>query len=267
MRIGLSMACLLVSLSVARAEEVRLVAFNIERGYLPDAELLQIGEIIDQIGPADVWGFEEVSEGDLEVLLARLGDNYEGLFGTRGSDFLALAYDASRFELLDSGEIFLTQISSGERKPLWAQLRSRETGAEFYVVVNHLIRGHDDDPRRSDEARDLNAWAMNHSPAIAIGDFNLDFDVNYTDADRVTVGRQHSAAFDMLVSDDVWVWVRPDVLQPTQCDPQFDSVLDFAFVAGAARNWPRESRIIDTGCDDDALHPDHLPIDLVITVD
>lgn len=254
--------------SAAYGEEVRLVSLNIERGYRSDAELRQIGEIIQEIGPASVWAFQEVTEGDIDALLSFLGDDYAGLEGTRGSDYLAIAYDNGAFELLDSSEIFLTEITGGQRKPLWVELRSRDTGAMFYVVNNHFLRGDGDgdDPRRAGEARDLNAWVDPDVPAIAIGDFNRDFDTNYSEADIANGDNQRSVAFDALVSDDIWVWVRPDAIMPTQCNPRYDSVLDFALVAGLARNWPRESRIIDIGCNDDALYPDHLPVELVIDI-
>jgi hypothetical protein len=61
-------------------------------------------------------------------------------------------------------------------------------------MPNHFIRGTGDDPRQLGEARDLNAWAKTHSPAIALGDFNSDFDVNYTADDEAAGTTQQSQA-------------------------------------------------------------------------
>ena len=248
------------------AESFRMIAFNIERGYKSDAELATVLAIMAEIGPADIWALSEVSGNDKDTIIQSLGPAYSAVRGTRGSDYLLIAYNRDRFSLVDDGEVFLTELSGGQRKPLWVKLRSEASGAEFYVLANHFIRGSGDDPRRLGEAEDLNRWAMNNSPAIALGDFNLDFDVNYTDAERSRGQRQQSRAYAALLNDDVWVWVRPDTIQPTQCDARYDSVLDFAFVAGDAKNWPRESKIIDIGCNDTAERPDHLPVELVITV-
>jgi endonuclease/exonuclease/phosphatase family metal-dependent hydrolase len=253
------------------AETVRMIAFNIERGGFSDAELPTIVDLMDSVGPADVWAFSEASSKDADYLLKHLGPAYyDRVQGTVGSDYLLILYRKSRFTRLVWDEIPLPDIAGRPRKPLWLRLKSRRTGAEFFLIANHLLRGQrdgSDDPRRLQEAQKLNEWAKNRSvAAIALGDFNLDFDVNYTTDEEAARRAQQSKALAAMTQNDVWVWVRPDTLIPTQCDPNHDSVLDFAFVAGAAKNWPRESTILEIGCRDDKKRPDHLPVDLVITI-
>ena len=72
-----------------------------------------------------------------------------------------------------------------------------------------------------------------------------------------------------MTNFDVFVWVRPDLLLPTQCHDKFKSVLDFAFVAGAAKQWERVSEILEpqsTYCPDTGAKADHRPILLVIDI-
>ena len=266
MRFILLVLALCLGSPAAWAEDIWLVALNIERGWKPDAKLANVLSIINGIGPADIWAFSEVSKNDKDTLVPALGANFGAIQGTVGSDYLLLAYNKEKLEPVGQGEIELAGSTPGQRKPLWARLKVKTNGTEFSVVVNHFIRGKGDDQRRLGEAKDLHAWAQKNSPAIALGDFNLDFDVNYTRIDREKGRKQRSRAMAALIKDDVWAWVRPDRLMPTQCNPKYDSVLDFAFVAGAAKNWQRESRIVDIGCNDNASRPDHLPVELVISV-
>ena len=61
---------------------------------------------------------------------------------------------------------------------------------------------------------------------------------------------QGNAAFDEFLSDGVWQWVRPKPLVDTQwsdrdgVDAYPESCLDIVFVAGAAKEWECQSRVI-----------------------
>ena len=90
-----------------------------------------------------------------------------------------------------------------------------------------------------------------------MGDFNLDFDVP-----TATFDSQAAAS---LTADGVWVWVVPDKLLRTHCGG-FNSILDFEFVAGAARAWPASSVVVPTLCGDDEQQPDHRPLELLIDI-
>ncbi len=69
---------------------------------------------------------------------------------------------------------------------------------------------------------------------MAVGDYNFDWQVNGGDTD-------HDAGFDALTEDNIFVWIRPATLIRTQCSAH-DSVLDFVFVAGPAREWGPRAR-------------------------
>ena len=120
-------------------------------------------------------------------------------------------------------------------------------------MVNHLYRSNTEG--RHEQARLLNARAPQQTlPVIAVGDYNFDWDVSNGD----TV---HDRGYDLLIVDGVLTWVRPPQLIRTQCS--FNSVLDFVFVAGAARQWSASSEILATEesyCPSDQHRSDHRPV-------
>jgi len=128
-------------------------------------------------------------------------------------------------------------------------------------MVNHLYRS--DDEARHTQAQLLNEWAAEQTlPAISVGDFNFDWNI-YTD--------EHDKGYDFLTAGGRFVWVRPVPLATTQCSGwpcTFESVLDFVFVAGPARQWPAVSDIIvvDGDFPDDETTSDHRPVMAVITL-
>ena len=73
-----------------------------------------------------------------------------------------------------------------------------------------------------------------------MGDYNFDWEVGNGDAG---VDRLRDDGFDLMTADGVFSWVRPGRLFETQ-DSNFDSVLDFVFVAGNTWTWQAESSII-----------------------
>ena len=81
-------------------------------------------------------------------------------------------------------------------------------------------------------------------------------------------------AFDEFLTGDVWKWVKPAKLVDTNwSDPDNDgkdnypdSCLDFAFVAGTARDWKAQSRVVVRPGDfpDDERTADHRPVELIV---
>ena len=168
---------------------------------------------------------------------------------------------------MSSEELTDIQPSSGQRAPLVAHFRGKQTGREFRFMVNHLARG--DREARKKQAKKLNAWGRDQTlPAIVVGDFNCDFHVEDGDAgDR-------DPAFDLLTDDNVLLWVRPLTLLRTE--DSHNNVLDFIFVAKsqAMTGWTGVSRILnregdsvatEAGFDDDDETTDHRPVDAIFT--
>jgi endonuclease/exonuclease/phosphatase (EEP) superfamily protein YafD len=87
-----------------------------------------------------------------------------------------------------------------------------------------------------------------------VGDYNFAWDVQQSET-------AHDVGYNLLTADGVFVLVRPPHLIKTEC--AFDSVLDFVFVAGAARRWRASSQILaaqNSYCPDDNTRSDHRPV-------
>ncbi|HXF63382.1 MAG TPA: SH3 domain-containing protein [Caldilineaceae bacterium] len=238
-----------------------LVSWNVESG---GALQNVVAERMAAFDGVDIWGLSEVNAIDAEAFEFGAeegeGADFDSLLGTTGgSDRLLLIWDAERFERLDGGE--MREIGESGRAPLWAMLRERATQQTFIVMVNHLHRSNEGIRHR--QAQALAAWAGSQTlPVIALGDYN--FDWNLPD------GVSHDEGFDYMTAAGVWEWVRPAELVTTQCSGwpcRYNSILDFVFVAGPAREWNAYSEIVVVEGDfpDDFTTPDHRPVLAVLS--
>lgn len=257
-------------------ETVTLIALNVDQGHWSDTEFETVIDVIDEIRPANIWIFTEFNANwrfdaqHLAALESGLGEDYQILTAEHSGHRVAIAYDAAAFEYIDHGEIHMTNILRWQTRPLWVQLRENVSETVFYVLAVQLVEPNREDALRIDEARDLHAWALNHEPAIAVGSFNLSFDTDFTDMEQTRGLAQRSAAFDALVANDVWAWIRPSNLTPSEsCEPdtrrrETPYVQEFAFVAGEARNWPRDSVALVPDCENAQSWLDRLPLQVTI---
>ncbi len=191
-----------------------------------------------------------------------------GINEDREDDHLWMAFDNEKFALVNSEE--MTELDGfvfddgHHRVPLYVRLRDRTNGQEVVFVMNHFARG--DKLFRQAQARTLREWARTKSiPIVAIGDYNLDF---------VFATERGNPAFDEMMRDNVWKWVRPEPLVDTNwsdrdgdgVDNYIDSLLDFSFLAGAAKTWQATSRVIvrENDFPDDDKTSDHRPVELIL---
>lgn len=242
----------------AGAQSLDVIAFNVESG---DADPAEIARSLKRLPPAHLWGFSEVEDESWartfdDALSAAAGRTFERVLGTTGGkDRLLIVYDATHLVLVQHDELHDLNIGGNVRAPLVGHFRFRNGGEEFLFVVNHLYRG--SASRRHEQARQLNAWAAAQAlPVITGGDFNFDWDL--PDGDT-----RHDLGFDELTRDGVFEWARPATLVKTQCSEQFNSVLDFIFVAGGAQQWNGRSEILFASadyCPDDERKSDHRPV-------
>jgi endonuclease/exonuclease/phosphatase family metal-dependent hydrolase len=141
-----------------------------------------------------------------------------------------------------------------QRSPLVAEFVDTRSNRRFLFMVNHLARS--DNDLRHDQGQRLNEWVRTQTlPVIACGDYNFDW--------SVTNGEQsHDVGFDRMVADGHWTWVRPATLVRSQCNPNFNSVLDFIFVSAGARPLALTSEILQAAndCGNAAANPDHRPL-------
>ena len=135
------------------------------------------------------------------------------------------------------------------------------------VMNNHLARGREH--VRTMQAKQLVEWARDQNvPIVALGDYNFDY---------VFKTRRGNDGFDAMLRDNIWKWVEPEELidtswfdnpeNPDGRDDYEGSMLDFAFVAGAATEWKSECRVIVRPGDfpDDDKTSDHRPYELKVS--
>ncbi len=248
-------------------DTVSILAWNVESGE-SDPEV--IAQQLAALSGYDVIALSEVSPGDFDRFQQGAGNQFASIdSATGGGDRLQILYDANQFELVRQLELEKYRdhvLNNGtHRSPLVAHLRDRETGVEFQVMVNHLARRNE--YLRNQQAIGLREWARDQTlPTITIGDFNFDYDFPT---------ERGNAAFTEMLRDNVWQWVDPEELIDTNWsdsdgdgrDNYPDSMLDFAFVAGTAKDWKPQCRVIVREGDfpDNETTSDHRPIALDLT--
>jgi hypothetical protein len=89
----------------------------------------------------------------------------------------------------------------------------------------------------------------------ACSDYNFDWSVTNGDQNR-------DVGFDRMTADSHWSWARPATLIRSQCNPNFDSVLDFVFVNTSARPLALTSVILQESndCGNATANRDHRPL-------
>ena len=202
-------------------------------------------------------------QGQWQTILGASGVN-EG----RENDRLMILYDSTRLNLIESQELNRFgdfRLNSGRhRSPLVARFECERSEMQFLLIHNHLARG--DAEFRVEQAAGLREFARADSVAkIAVGDYNFDY---------VFATRKGNEGFVEILRDDVWEWIEPHELIDTNWfDPEPDgvdnypgSMLDFTFVAGAAKDWDVSSRVIvrDGDFPDDDRTSDHRPVEVVV---
>lgn len=228
-----------------------------------------------------IWGLSEVLSSQVlrkfeEGAEDGEGSDFVSVLSTTGDrDRLAVIYDSGRFEQVGPPLELKTEtrLSSGLRASLGVRLKVKNTGQEFIFLVSHLKRGGAQNPIRLKQSQNLNTWVQTQTlPVIAVGDFNYDYDVVLGDAGLPN----RDGGFDALIANDRFRWVKPDFLVKTQSSPEFNSVLDFIFVANEPLKWTGTSRILDregdqpattVGFSDDNQNTDHRPVEAVFTLE
>ncbi len=238
--------------------EITVVGWNVESG---GANMGVLAKQIQDLKGVDVWGFCEVLDESWAKTFRQSASQGTGtkfrdvISNTGGRDRLLILYNTNKFDLLEHSELHYMNPDFKVRSPLVAKLRAKDDGQEFLFLVNHLYRGNEQ--ARWEQARLLNEWAKKQTlPIIAVGDYNFDWEVEGGDT-------KHDKGFDSLTSGDFFHWVRPDKLIKTECASEYNSVLDFIFIGGAAREWKASSQILfpeDSYCADGSTKSDHRPV-------
>ncbi len=259
-----SMAVTLITITV-QAEPLRVICWNIERGFRPDANPYYISWQITEMPQYDLWGLSEVSEEDFDLFEEACefnnDDDYSRIEGSASTDRLLVVYNTERFELLHTLELTLIEDSQGAqpftwrhiRPPLGGKFKDKATDKEFFFFVNHFHRSNA--KNRQKQAHALRLWAeAADAPVIASGDFNFDWDID---------DKKGNPAFRNFILNNTFEWIKPQFITKTQASPRYNSVLDFIFIAKAPDVWSATSSIIvkPGDLDDNETAPDHRPVD------
>lgn len=236
-------------------------AWNLESG---DSDPVYLAEQIRQWATIPVWGFSEIENQSVLIRMCEAlntqnsSSNFVGILGNTGrTDRLGVAFDQAQFSYVTAYELPETNIGNTLRASLVVHLREISSGQEFLFVANHLYRGKSSNETRRDlQAAALRDWAaVQELPVIAVGDFNLDCDVDNL--------KQCNNTYRVLTQNEVFSWVVPENPIKTQCSNRYNSILDFVFVTGSARDWASSSFILnrdDEACIDDDKKSDHRPV-------
>lgn len=254
-----------VSASTENKFAVSFFCWNIEsEGSDPEV----IAKELMEMGAYDVYALTEFLPSAKELFEKTLGEDFELIMSRSGyNDRLAIAFDTRLYELIKSFEIEKINFKNRYRSPLVAHLKDKRTGTEFYVMNNHLARGKEE--VRLIQVKQLVTWARTQLlPIVALGDYNLDY---------VFATEKGNSAFEPMLHDNVWRWVKPVEMidtnwydNPKDPDGEDDypgSLLDFAFVSGPAKAWKATCKVIVRPGDfpDDETTSDHRPFELLIS--
>ena len=217
-----------------------VVGFNVESGGADPA--IVASEVIAAVQGEHAWGLSEVTNEltaltYVDAAADAGGAQFDYVIGTTTwEDLLVLAWDPDRLRMESYEELHAINPHGSGRAPLVGTMTDLDSGTAFLLMVNHLWRT--DDDARHEQAALLNAWAREQTlPIVMVGDYNLDWDVPSGGASR-------DAGYDLLTADGVLEWVRPAVIETTQCSTWYDSVLDFTFVGGEARSWEATAELV-----------------------
>lgn len=264
--------------AVSCADQFKILAWNVESNRPGQAQVSDPGVISEQLSGllsnpatrAQIVALSEVEPKTVPVYKQAVAEGLDtevdfvtsASGGYRDTDSLLLIVDAKRFAIEDVYELhrykgIATNFNVMDEKsadygavrarsPLVAKLRDKASSASgsFWLIVNHLARGEAD--LRIDQAKALKTWAEDHAsePVITAGDFNFDYDF------KTQMG---NPACDAMMEGGVWQWLKPDPLVDSNWaddrdnpghDRYPDSILDFVFVANAAKNWRGEADVV-----------------------
>ena len=260
--------------------DLSVVSFNVESDT--DTKANVVATDIARIPESHLWGLSEVDASDFDSYRKAIGDRYQIIEGTTGhggkeryDDHLAIVYDPEVLAVV--GEAVELSDAGGTRHPLMARFEINGTAHEIIVVLNHLQRGKPGENRtRQRQARWLKDWAASagdgESPhgIVLLGDYNFDVNILTECGNR---------AYRQFMEGDVFRWIEPACLAQGTCPPTgtgchclYSSILDFVFLAGAAKTWTATSEILfKSKADAYCAHErkggsDHFPVRAVITL-
>lgn len=257
---------LLLSLTLQAQTRIAVLGWNVESG---GNNPFYIAHQLSVLHGYDLIGLTEVREefAPLYAQAAAYGEGYGrtdpdfqyALGATGRSDRMMLIWDARRFELID-GPFEIDALNDGRhRSPLYGHFRLNGTEESFLFMVNHLARGSEE--MRQQQAAGLAQWATQQDlPVIAPGDYNFDYSLDT---------HTGNPAMSLFLQNGVFQWVRPAELTVSNAALNYNSILDFLFVAHVPSHWNVSSKTLTQGFrfPDSDESSDHRPIQGIILIE
>ncbi|MFK7767101.1 MAG: endonuclease/exonuclease/phosphatase family protein [Mariniblastus sp.] len=246
----------------------KIFSWNVESNGAEAKTICQQLKQLNMADKYDIVALTEVLPADLSKFRSALGTHYKYIYSKSGNnDKMQLLYNENKFEKVRQIDLNEINISQRYRAPMALHLKDRTSDVEFMVMVNHLARGKA--KIRQQQATMLVEWARDQTlPIFAVGDYNFDF---------VFETEKGNPAFVNFLKDNIWRWVKPTEFidtnwydNPEEPDGKDDypgSMLDFAFVAGPAKEWDSTCNVIVREGDfpDNEKTSDHRPFELLIS--
>jgi len=270
--------------STAHAADIRIATFNTESD--DDTQPGRVAETIGQVTNVDIWVLQEVESTEAIGLYrdAARGMRPEqwryiisesGVNTDRQSDHLGILYRTDIFRQLETVEFHAIRSREDGSKygrtdwrlrgALFLRLQHIPSRQEFYVGTVHLKCCGEGADQRTHQASLLANWIKKQDvPVILLGDTNIPIEPDAVEAQITT------PAFRKLIDDGGLTWLKPSNPTKTQCDPQFNSMLDQVY---RTRNIPVESETAEilfttaAYCERDTQgYSDHRPVVATFTL-
>jgi len=240
---------------------VKVGTWNLEYGDAEPATLANQIRKFD-LGRYDIWGFSEVANGNVLRKMANAlsedsSGSYKTIIGdTESSDKLGIAYNKNIYSPMSESEIDEMDADNPfHRNTLIGEFRHNETGWRMIFAVNHFARG--DRSLRKKRVGLMNKWAAKkwrHGiPIIAVGDYNFDWDIRLKRGNR---------SFDLFMSFGIFDWIMPYKLIKTNLRKQYNSILDFIFLADPGDDLieGKSSVLLESLTIDNRKNSEHRPV-------
>jgi len=272
-------AALLSSIaSVVQASDLTIATFNTESDS--DTEPAKVATSIAAIGHFDILALQEVEStqalkkyadaaatshgGRWRYVVSESGTN-----SSHESDLLGIVYRTDRFRQIKTTEVHSIRSRPGGSaygEPDWSlrgalllRLLDTTSGAEFQIATVHL-KCCDEPGVRAHQAALLATEILDDPdiPTILLGDTNIPIEPGSEGADGA-----NTAAFNSLTSGSNLVWLKPRNPIKTQCDPNFNSMLDQVYAPPSlSSSATTEIKFPEASyCDKDTLgFSDHRPV-------
>jgi endonuclease/exonuclease/phosphatase family metal-dependent hydrolase len=226
--------------SICHAGDLTVATFNTESD--DDTQPAKVAQSIGEIGQFDILAVQEVEGRDAlkaytDAAAGANGGRWRnvmsesGFNSNRAADFLGLIYNTEKFRQLGTTEIHLIRSrpdGTHYGEPDWSlrgalvlRLQDIATGAEFQIPTIHLKCCNEPGIRKHQAALLATEMVKSGLPTILLGDSNIPIEPGSGGATDA-----NAPAFDSLTTGAHLAWIKPQNPVKTQCDPQFNSMLD-----------------------------------------